>query len=73
MNEEVRLAVDYLYENDLVIKKIIDEIERIPKDQWKRIRVEAGSGKKRNIKVIDSKIKLKGYGGEIRQIAITGH
>ena len=26
MNEEVRLAVDYLYENDLAIKKIIDEI-----------------------------------------------
>lgn len=26
MNEKVRLAVDYLYENDLVIKKIIDEI-----------------------------------------------
>lgn len=26
MNEEVRLAVDYLYENDLVIKKIIDKI-----------------------------------------------
>jgi hypothetical protein len=54
-------------------KKIVDELESIPKDQWKRIRVETGSGKKRNIKVIDSKIKLNGYGGEIRQIAITGH
>ena len=54
-------------------KKIVDELENIPGNQWKRVRVEAGNGKKRSIKILDSKIMLQGYGGEIRQIAVTGH
>ena len=31
------------------------------------------NGKGRNLKVNDEKIYLKDYGGELRQIAITGH
>ena len=54
-------------------KKIVDELENIPGNQWKRVRAEAGNGKKRSIKILDSKIMLQGYGGEIRQIAVTGH
>lgn len=54
-------------------KKIVDELESMPKFEWKSIRVEAGNGKKRTIKVIDKIIYLKEYGKEIRQIAITGH
>lgn len=54
-------------------KKIVDTLENIPQGQWKKIRVETGSGRKRNIKVMDSIVKLNGYCGEIRQLAITGH
>ncbi len=54
-------------------KNIVDSLEKVPKSQWKNTRVEAGNGKKRNIKTYDSKITLKGYGGELRQVAVTGH
>jgi hypothetical protein len=54
-------------------KKIIEELENTPKSEWKTIRVEAGNGKKRTIKVLDKIIYLSEYDKEIRQIAITGH
>lgn len=54
-------------------KKIVDELESLPKAQWKKIRVQAAGGKTRQLKVVDQKIILRDYGKEIRQIAITGH
>ncbi len=54
-------------------KNVVEELEAMPTSEWKPIRVEAGNGKKRTIKVIDKIIYLKEYGKEIRQIAITGH
>jgi len=54
-------------------KKVVEELEDMPTSEWKSIRVEAGNGKKRTIKVIDKITYLKEYGKEIRQIAITGH
>ena len=54
-------------------KNVVEELEDMPASEWKSIRVEAGNGKKRTIKVIDKLIHLKEYGKEIRQIAITGH
>lgn len=54
-------------------KNVVEELEAMPTSEWKSIRVEAGNGKKRTIKVIDKIIYLKEYGKEIRQIAITGH
>lgn len=53
--------------------KIITELESLPHSAWKQIRVMAGNGKKRLLKIHDQKIFLRDYGKEIRQIAITGH
>lgn len=54
-------------------KKIAEELNKKPSSAWKKVRVMMANGKGRNLKVIDEKIFLKDYGGEIRQIAITGH
>jgi predicted DNA-binding transcriptional regulator AlpA len=53
--------------------KIIKELDALPKDSWKSVRVLAGDGKKRLLKVREQKIFLRDYGKEIRQIAITGN
>ena len=54
-------------------KKIVDELEALPKAQWKTIRVQSAGGKTRQLKVMDEKIMLRDYGKKVRQIAITGH
>ncbi len=54
-------------------KKIVNELESLPKTQWKKIRVQAAGNKTRQLRVIDHKVFLREYGKEIRQIAITGH
>ena len=54
-------------------KKIIAELDTKPASSWKKVRVTMGNGKGRNLKVNDEKIYLKDYGGELRQMAITGH
>ena len=53
--------------------KIVRELESLPQTEWKTIRVMAGNGKKRLLKIHDQKIFLREYGKELRQIAITGH
>ena len=54
-------------------KRIVEKIENIPTDKWKKIKVECAGNKKRTIRVNDDSIMLKGFKKEIRQIAITGH
>ncbi len=54
-------------------KKIVEELDKKPSSSWKKVRVAMANGKGRNLKVNDEKIYLKDYGGELRQIAITGH
>ena len=54
-------------------KNIVSEVEALPKSNWKNIRVPAGDGKTRQLKVYDHTLFLRGYGKKIRQIAITGH
>lgn len=54
-------------------KKIVDELDSLPKSHWKKIRVRCAGGKTRQLKIIDQKIVIKNYGKKIRQIAITGH
>lgn len=54
-------------------KKIVEELNKKPSSSWKKIRVAMANGKGRNLKVNDETIYLKAYGGELRQIAITGH
>ena len=53
-------------------KKIVDELNALPKSAWKKVRVPA-SGGTRGLKVYEHITFLKGYGQQIRQIAITGH
>jgi len=54
-------------------KKIMEEINLLPKSNWKRKRVVCAGNKARTLRIYDSIIDLKGYGEKIRQIAITGH
>jgi transposase len=55
-------------------KKIIEQLENLPEEQWKRVRVLASKGKMRQLKINESTIRIKDYdGNDLRQIAITGH
>lgn len=54
-------------------KTILEEIEAIPADQWKTIKVDCAGDKKRFLKVNDQTIFLPGYGKQIRQIIIQSH
>lgn len=54
-------------------QKIVDELRELPGSAWKMVRVPAADGKSRRLKVNDTRIVLRDYGKELRQIAITGH
>ncbi|MFH1297676.1 MAG: transposase, partial [Bacteroidota bacterium] len=54
-------------------KNILEELDKIPSDQWHLIKVDCAGGKKRTLKVNDRKIFLSGYNKEIRQIVIHSH
>lgn len=52
---------------------IVNNINSIPNNEWKNIRVECAGNKKRTLKVNDAEIFLDRYKKKIRQVAITGH
>ena len=54
-------------------KKIVEEIEALPKADWQQIRVPMAGGKTRLLRVNDRAVFIKNYGKDMRQIAITGH
>lgn len=54
-------------------KQIVDELDRLPANQWKHVHVMKSDGKGRILRVHDSLIVLRRYGKQIRQIAVTGH
>lgn len=54
-------------------KNIVDELNQLPADLWKKVRVQASGNKTRELNIVDQIILLKGYNKKIRQIAITGH
>lgn len=54
-------------------KTIVSQLEKLPKANWKSTRVSMANGRTRLLKVNDTKVFLKEYGQEIRQVAITGH
>ncbi len=54
-------------------KKIVEELEAKPASAWKKVRVTMAGGKGRWLKILDESIFLKDFGGELRQVAITGH
>ncbi len=53
-------------------KRIELELQALPQAAWKTIRVQAGLGRNRTLKVHEQTIPLKGYGKDIRQLAIAG-
>ena len=54
-------------------KNIVNELESLLSSDWKKVHIMNANGKGRTLKVYDKEVKLKEYGKEIRQIAITGH
>ena len=54
-------------------KNIVENINNIPKKEWKTIRIEQSGNKKRSIKIHEQIVYLRGYDKEIREIYITGN
>ncbi len=54
-------------------KNIVENINNIPKKDWKTIRIEKSGNKKRSIRIYEQTVFLRGYNKEIRQIYITGN
>jgi hypothetical protein len=53
-------------------KNVVDELNHLAANLWKKIRVQASGNKTRELTVADQTILLKGYNKKIRQIAVTG-
>lgn len=54
-------------------KNIIDQLNQLPLSDWRKVRVPDSTGKGRVLSVNDQRINLRDYGGELRQVAISGH
>lgn len=54
-------------------KNIVEHLEKLPKTEWKKIRVMNADGKGRELNTYEEEVFIKDYGKPIRQIAITGH
>ena len=54
-------------------KNIVNKLDEVPLEEWKRIRVADGDGKSRSLLVYEEITTLRGYGKKIRQINIKGH
>ncbi len=53
-------------------KRIVSELNALPQAAWKTIRVQGHDGRNRTLKVHEQTIPLKGYGKDIRQLALAG-
>ncbi|MEM7795587.1 MAG: transposase [Cyanobacteria bacterium P01_C01_bin.118] len=53
-------------------KRIVDELNALPKSAWKTTRVKAADGRNRTLQVHEQTVFLQGYGKDIRQLAIAG-
>lgn len=56
-------------------KKMVQQVQNHPLSAWRRIELTAVSRNYRNPRILDQKIELKDYEGELRQLVITdlGH
>jgi IS4 transposase len=54
-------------------KHIVKTLEALPNSAWQQVRVPAADGKGRTLRVNDSRVFLRDYGKDVRQVAITGH
>ena len=53
-------------------KRILADLKALPTADWKRVRVPSADGKGRYLQVHEQIFSLKGYGKNIRQVAIAG-
>ena len=53
-------------------KRIVDELNALPKSRWKTLKVPAADGKNRTLQVHEQFPFLKDYDNTIRQVAIAG-
>jgi hypothetical protein len=54
-------------------KKLIEQVNTIPEDQWQTLQIERAKGKKQSMCVYDHRTTLSKYEGEIREIILTEH
>lgn len=54
-------------------KGIIERAEKIPEEEWEKIKVERAKGKYQLVRVHDGKSMLQHYEGEVREIILTDH
>jgi transposase len=52
-------------------KNLVDKIDSIPEQDWKKITVPRANGKNRTVTVYEERAHLSDYEGEIRQVYIT--
>ena len=53
-------------------KSIVAKLNTLPQAAWETVRVQAADGRNRTLKVHEQIVSLKGYGKDIRQLAIAG-
>lgn len=54
-------------------RNIVNKLEQLPPNRWKKIRVMKADGKGRILKVFEETLTPQDYGKPLRQLAITGH
>ena len=54
-------------------KSIVEELNALAPANWRKVRVHDSTGKGRMVSVVDQRVVLRDYGGELRQVAIAGH
>jgi Transposase DDE domain len=54
-------------------KKLIEQVNEIPEDEWQTLKIERAKGKKQQMCVHDRRTTLSKYDGEIREIILTEH
>jgi Transposase DDE domain len=54
-------------------QQLIKRVERLPKADWQTVRLDSLTRKYTKLNAHDSRIRLRDYQGELRQVIITGH
>jgi hypothetical protein len=54
-------------------KNLIQHAERLPNHKWHRVELDATTRKHKHLNINESRVKLTGYDGKVRQLIITGH
>jgi hypothetical protein len=54
-------------------KELVNNVSKIPADEWQKIRVEGKKRKYTILRVHDGFCKIRNYKGEVRQVILTDH